>query len=361
MKRIIPIILVLLLLAACAAKPGGAATCPHRGGGAPRLAAGGNHPAGGRNACSNRWRRRLPNRWKKRPPNRTRRQPRPWRTCRRSPGRNFWPSPPRAATNFEARPWAAPSRCRRRSRRRWPWPGASGITTPEGTCLTFYYVPENGRYPLTMFYLVAATPRAVFFRPGSWYNSTQTGHSIVAIGEDSLLFTMGPLGGSEIGREDPLWEDYTETFSAAGAALRQTITVDSPSSLPTLDPAALSDAAQALTAQGNGTMTREAAAQLAFDLLKAENKAQEYPLPYTDVTPRHRGRPRHRVLIQLRPADAVRPGRVRAGRHKVPPRRGHHPGGNLPCCCTGCPSSPLPNSIMLFRRTWTWSTGRRAM
>lgn len=32
-------------------------------------------------------------------------------------------------------------------------------------------------------------------------------------------------------------------------------------------------------------MTREAAAQLAFDLLKAENKAQEYPLPYTDVTP----------------------------------------------------------------------------
>ena len=66
---------------------------------------------------------------------------------------------------------------------------------PEGTCLTFYYVPENGRYPLTMFYLVAATPRAAFFRPGSWYYSTQTGHSIVAIREDSVLFTMGPLGG----------------------------------------------------------------------------------------------------------------------------------------------------------------------
>ena len=65
---------------------------------------------------------------------------------------------------------------------------------PEGTCLTFYYVPENGRYPLTMFYLVAATPRAAFFRPGSWYYSTQTGHSIVAIREDSVLFTMGPLG-----------------------------------------------------------------------------------------------------------------------------------------------------------------------
>ena len=155
---------------------------------------------------------------------------------------------------------------------------------PEGTCLTFYYVPENGRYPLTMFYLVAATPRAVFFRPGSWYYSTQTGHSMVAIGEDSLLFTMGPLGGSEIGREDPLWEDYTETYSAAGAALRETITVDSPSSLPTLDPAALSDAAQTLAAQGDGTMTREAAAQLVFDLLAAENKAQAYPLSYTDVT-----------------------------------------------------------------------------
>lgn len=156
---------------------------------------------------------------------------------------------------------------------------------PEGTCLTFYYVPENGRYPLTMFYLVAATPRAAFFRPDSWYHSTQTGHSIVAIREDSLLFTMGPLGGSEIGREDPLWEDYTATYSAAGAALRETITVDSPSSLPTLDPAALSDAAQTLAAQGDGTMTREAAAQLVFDLLAAENKAQAYPLSYTDVTP----------------------------------------------------------------------------
>src|SRR5699024_9039169 len=79
--------------------------------------------------------------------------------------------------------------------------------------------------------------------------------------------------------------DYTETYSAAGAALRETITVDSPSSLPTLDPAALSDAAQAPAAQGDGTITREAAAQLAFDLLKAENKTQAYPLSYADVPP----------------------------------------------------------------------------
>lgn len=162
---------------------------------------------------------------------------------------------------------------------------ASGVRSfdPEGTCLTLYYVPEGGRYPLTMFYLVAEAPRADFFRPGSWYYSAPTNHPIVAMGEDSIYFTMGPLGGSEIGRDDPLWEDYTETFSTVSTAIRETITPDAPSSLPVPDTAAMAAAADALADQGDKTLTRAAAAQLAYSLLAAENKETAYPLPYTDV------------------------------------------------------------------------------
>lgn len=52
---------------------------------------------------------------------------------------------------------------------------------PDGTSITLYYVPENGRYPITMFYMVAESPRGDFFRPGSWYYSTTTGHPIAAM------------------------------------------------------------------------------------------------------------------------------------------------------------------------------------
>ena len=162
---------------------------------------------------------------------------------------------------------------------------ASGVRSfdPEGTCLTLYYVPEGGRYPLTMFYLVAEAPRADFFKPGSWYYSAPTNHPIAAVGEDSIYFTMGPLGGSEIGRDDPLWEDYTETFSTVSAAIRETIAPDAPSSLPVPDTAAMAAAADALADQGDKTLTRAAAAQLAYSLLATENKETAYPVPYTDV------------------------------------------------------------------------------
>ena len=164
---------------------------------------------------------------------------------------------------------------------------ASGVRyyDPDGASLTLYYVPENGRYPLTMFYLVAESPRADFFRPGSWYYSTATGHPVAAMSENSVYFTMGPLGGSEIGRDDPLWDDYIATSSAVSAAIRESIAVDDASSIPALDTSAVSAAAKELAARGGDALTRSEAAQLAFGLLSAGNKAQKYPLDYTDVEP----------------------------------------------------------------------------
>ena len=164
---------------------------------------------------------------------------------------------------------------------------ASGVRyyDPDGASLTLYYVPENGRYPLTMFYLVAESPRADFFRPGSWYYSTATGHPVAATSENSVYFTMGPLGGSEIGRDDPLWDDYISTSSAVSAAIRESIAVDDASSIPALDTSAVSAAAKELAARGGDALTRSEAAQLAFGLLSAGNKAQKYPLDYTDVEP----------------------------------------------------------------------------
>lgn len=164
---------------------------------------------------------------------------------------------------------------------------ASGVkyNDPDGTSITLYYVPENGRYPFTMFYMVAESPRGDFFRPDSWYYSTSTGHPIAAMSENSVYFTMGPLGGSEIGRDDPLWDDFIETSTAVSAAIRETIVVDDPSSIPELDTAAVSSAADELAARGDPALTRAEAAQLAFGLLSAENKAEAYPLDYTDVEP----------------------------------------------------------------------------
>ncbi len=164
---------------------------------------------------------------------------------------------------------------------------ASGVKyrDPDGTSITLYYVPENGRYPITMFYMVAESPRGDFFRPDSWYYSTSTGHPIAAMSDNSVYFTMGPLGGSEIGRDDPLWDDYIETSTAVSAAIRETIVVDDPSSIPELDAAAVSAAADELAARGDAALTRAEAAQLAYDLLSAENKADAYPLDYTDVEP----------------------------------------------------------------------------
>ena len=105
------------------------------------------------------------------------------------------------------------------------------------------------------------------------------------MGEDCVIIRIGPIGGSEIWPEDPLFDDYMETCEAAGAALAGSIAVDGPSSVPCLDSEAASAAAEELEALGEATLTRAEAAQLAFGLLTAANKGQAYPLRYTDVDP----------------------------------------------------------------------------
>ena len=47
----------------------------------------------------------------------------------------------------------------------------------------------------------------------------------------------------------------------------------------------MSSAADELAARGDPALTRAEAAQLAFGLRSAENKAEAYPLDYTDVEP----------------------------------------------------------------------------
>lgn len=164
---------------------------------------------------------------------------------------------------------------------------ASGVKyfDPDGTSLTLYYVPEDGRYPLTMFYLVMQSPREDFFRPGSWYYSKATSYPVAAMSETGIYFTMGPLGGSEIGRDDPLWDDYSETYSAVSAAIRESMAVDEPSSIPEPDTSAMSVAADGLVARADAALSRAEAAQLVFGLLTAENKQEDYPLAYSDVEP----------------------------------------------------------------------------
>ncbi len=91
------------------------------------------------------------------------------------------------------------------------------------------------------------------------------------------------MGGSEIGPKDPLFDDYLETEGVVRDAI-SSITVLDPSSVPELNTAALPVKAGELAAKGDVTMTRAEAAQLAFDLLAADNKDEAYPLDYADVS-----------------------------------------------------------------------------
>ena len=153
---------------------------------------------------------------------------------------------------------------------------------PDGPSFTMYYVPEGIRYPITMFYMTVESPRADYFRPGSWYYGAMTATTIEAMSEHSAYITQVQMGGSEIEPKNPLFDDYLETEGVVRDAI-SSITVLDPSSVPELNTAALPVKASELTAKGDVTMTRAEAAQLAFDLLTAENKDVTYPLDYTDV------------------------------------------------------------------------------
>lgn len=153
---------------------------------------------------------------------------------------------------------------------------------PDGPSFTMYYVPEGIRYPITMFYMTVESPRADYFRPGSWYYGAMTATTIEAMSEHSAYITQVQMGGSEIEPKNPLFDDYLETEGVVRDAI-SSITVLDPSSVPELNAAALPVKAGELAAKGDAAMTRAEAAQLAFDLLSAENKDVTYPLDYTDV------------------------------------------------------------------------------
>ncbi|HIS45596.1 MAG TPA: hypothetical protein IAB47_09555 [Candidatus Scatomorpha merdigallinarum] len=56
---------------------------------------------------------------------------------------------------------------------------------PDGPSFTMYYVPENGRYPITLFYVAVESPRAGYFHPGNWYFGANTSTSVEAMSECS--------------------------------------------------------------------------------------------------------------------------------------------------------------------------------
>ena len=153
---------------------------------------------------------------------------------------------------------------------------------PDGPSFTMYYVPEGIRYPITMFYMTVESPRADYFRPGSWYYGAMTATTIEAMSEHSTYITQVQMGGSEIEPKNPLFDDYLETEGVVRDAI-SSITVLDPSSVPELNTDAMPEEANKLAAKGDATITRAEAAQLTFDLLTAENKDITYPPDYTDV------------------------------------------------------------------------------
>ena len=148
-----------------------------------------------------------------------------------------------------------------------------------GTDMAFYFIREGGYYALL--FLVHAEPRYNFFNSANGYQGEHTTKTIFAVSED-LVYLMIQPSDSDIMPDDPEIELYRENWTALSEAVYDA-QLDDPSSLPELDTAALSSKAGELAAKGDATMTRAEAAQLAFDLLTAENKDEEYPLEYTDV------------------------------------------------------------------------------
>lgn len=141
--------------------------------------------------------------------------------------------------------------------------------------LTFYFIRE-GEYYACMFN-VHAVPRETFF---SSYQGAFTTPTIFAVSEEQIYLLV--LGDMQILNTDPEIERYYEVWYAMRDSMYNA-RVDAPSCLPELDAAALPAKAAELAANGDATITRAEAAQLAFDLLTAENKDKTYPLRYTDV------------------------------------------------------------------------------
>lgn len=104
-------------------------------------------------------------------------------------------------------------------------PPASVTLTRTATAFRFPMPPAAGS-PLPCSTSRPFSPREDFFSPRNWYHDYSASISIKAMGEDCVIIRIGPIGGSEIWPEDPLFDDYMETCEAAGAALAGSIAVD---------------------------------------------------------------------------------------------------------------------------------------
>lgn len=146
--------------------------------------------------------------------------------------------------------------------------------------VTFYFVREGGYYARMIY--VEAVPRNEFFNPSNWYQDENIRKSILAVSENLIYLIIPPTGGTDISPTDPEIESYDDVRRAIEDALFRA-DVEEQSVLPKYIDKSFSDAANALAAKGDATITRAEAAQLAYDILKAENKDKSYPLRYTDV------------------------------------------------------------------------------
>ena len=141
--------------------------------------------------------------------------------------------------------------------------------------LSFFFVREGGYY--ANMFNVEAVPRSKFF---STHEGGFESPTIFAVSEDNIYLMI--IGDIEILLTDPEIELYFDVRYSMKDALYNA-RLDAPSVLPELDAAALPAKAGELAAKGDAAITRAGAAQLAFDLLTAENKDEAYPLRYTDV------------------------------------------------------------------------------
>lgn len=161
-------------------------------------------------------------------------------------------------------------------------PGVNGFEAGEWS-FTIYYYPEDGSAAHFLSSIAAVSPRSSFFDEDNWYQGAGADVTIIDAGETALYFKLGQIGGSDISADDPDWDDYTEVSKLLADALDEGFTVDSPSCVPEPDSGRIRDAALELEGRGGASMTRAELAQLAFDMLEAENKDEGYTLGYADV------------------------------------------------------------------------------
>lgn len=136
----------------------------------------------------------------------------------------------------------------------------------------------------TVLTILVKVPRHEFFSPEQFYRKNMTSFQAVAASEDSIYVQVGPIGGVAIKTEDYAY--YSAIAQELdGDFFRENLTVTDADGLPELQADAVSGAAKEFETLGSGTMTRAEAAVWAFNLFTADNKANEYPMNFTDVDP----------------------------------------------------------------------------